>query len=61
VRELLRVGAGRRLRAEDLDHSDDGAEQAQQRRRGRDRAKRRQEALELMRDALPGFFDRPPS
>src|SRR5688500_14997049 len=58
VRELLRIGAGRRLRAEDLDHADHRAEQAEQRRGGGDRAQRGQEALELVRHAAPRLLDR---
>src|SRR5262245_5118011 len=42
ARELLRVRPRRTLRAEDLDHADDRAEEPEQRRRGRDRPKRRQ-------------------
>ena len=59
VRELLRVGAaGRRLRAEDLDHADHGAEQAEQRRRRGDGAEGGEEALEVMRHRAPGLLDR---
>src|SRR5262249_56626268 len=58
VGELLRVRAGRRLRAEDLDHADDRAEEAEQRRRRRDRAERGEKALELVADAAAGLFDR---
>src|ERR1041384_5796205 len=58
VRELLRVGAGRRLRAEDLDHADHRAEEAEQRRGGGDGAERGEEALELVRGAAAGLLDR---
>src|SRR5262245_26256338 len=58
VRELLRVAAARRLRAEDLDHADYRAEQAQQRRRRGDGAERGEEALQVMRHRPPRFLDR---
>src|SRR5678815_103342 len=58
VRELLRVGAGRRLRAEDLDHADHRAEQAEQRRGGGDGAERGQEALQIVRHGAARFLDR---
>ena len=61
VRELLRVGAGRRLRAEDLDHADHRAEQAEQRRRGGDGAERGEEALQLVRHARARPPRSPPS
>src|ERR1041384_4880129 len=57
VRELLRGGAGWRLRAEDLDHADHGAEQAEQRRGGGDGAERGEEALEIVGHGAPGFLD----
>ena len=46
------------LRAEDLDHADDGAEESEQRRHRGDRAERGQEALEVVRDDAADFLDR---
>ncbi len=47
-----------RLRAEDLDHADHGAQQAEQRRGGGDRAQRGEEALEVVRDHAAHLLDR---
>ena len=58
MREQRRVvAAGRRLRAEDLDHADDGSHQAEQRRGGGDRAERVQIALEPVHRGSPGRFE----
>ena len=60
VGEHERVAALRRLRSEDLDHADDGAEQTEQRGDRGDGAEARQKALELDRDRtaclLNGLF-----
>src|SRR3954462_12330459 len=53
LRELDGIGRRRALRAEDLDHADDRAEQAEQRRHGGDGAECREEALEVVRDHAP--------
>src|SRR6267378_3592463 len=50
--------SGGRLRAEDFDHADHGAEQTHQRTDRCDRPERRQEALQLVRHRATGLFDR---
>src|SRR4051812_21715821 len=57
VRELLRVGPGRPLRAEDLDHADHRAEQAEQRRGGGDGPQRREKTLQVVRYRAARFVD----
>ena len=58
MREQRRVAAaGRRLRAEDLDHADHRAEQAEQRRRRGDRAQRVEVALEPVHRGAPGGLE----
>ena len=56
MRQLRRVGtAAWGLGAEDLDHPDHRAEQAQQRRGAGDGPQRGQEALQVMRDGAAGW------
>src|SRR5436189_101906 len=57
VRELDRIRSRSRLRAEDLDHADDGAEEPEQRRHRGDRPQRREETLEIVRDNAPDLLD----
>lgn len=55
--KLLWIRRSRALRAKNLDHADDRAEQAHQRCDRSDGAQAGEEALQLMRDAAPRFFD----
>src|SRR5690554_3943057 len=57
LRELLRIGAARALRGEDVDHPDDGAEQAQQRADRRDGAQRGHVAAQVVRDGTARLLD----
>src|SRR5882672_11536816 len=58
VGQFLGVGSGGRLRAEDLDHADDGAEQAHQRADRGDSPERCQKALQFVCHRAAGLLDR---
>ncbi len=58
VRELYRVAAAGCLLTENLDHADNGTEQAHQRADRGDGAQRRQVAFEIVRHHAAGLLDR---
>src|SRR5262252_1645791 len=58
VRELDRVRAGGSLRAENLDHADNGAEQSEQRRHRGNRTESSEKSVEIVSDDVSDFFDR---